>query len=204
MGQCRTGTWQFISAALLRNPVGEHQLIDDIESFVHVLGWIVLCCLPSPIDVTRVVTVLYNRSFQSVTGQEQGGSTKVYKFVWDDYPLKKFTLTEHSPILELIRTLASPFYARYRKPPTEEVKRMFESLKALVLQRQLDKKLFDTLPAHRYNLGIERLSSPEWFLNTIQDALEAPGWPDRDGAEINHSASARPAGEMISLSGWQF
>lgn len=33
-----------------------------------------------------------------------------------------------------------------------------------------------------YFLGIERLSSSEWFLSTIQDALECPGWPDKDGA----------------------
>ncbi|KIJ09028.1 hypothetical protein PAXINDRAFT_53332, partial [Paxillus involutus ATCC 200175] len=35
----RTGTWQFMSAVLLRNPGMTHTLQDDIESFLHVLVW---------------------------------------------------------------------------------------------------------------------------------------------------------------------
>ncbi|KZT19166.1 hypothetical protein NEOLEDRAFT_1246004 [Neolentinus lepideus HHB14362 ss-1] len=33
----RTGTWQFMSARLLDNPLKPHQLQDDLESFLHVL-----------------------------------------------------------------------------------------------------------------------------------------------------------------------
>ncbi|KAF8836848.1 hypothetical protein BDN67DRAFT_860199, partial [Paxillus ammoniavirescens] len=35
----RTGTWQFMSAVLLKNPGITHTLQDDIESFLHVLVW---------------------------------------------------------------------------------------------------------------------------------------------------------------------
>ncbi|KAI6103297.1 hypothetical protein EDD16DRAFT_1442315, partial [Pisolithus croceorrhizus] len=164
----------------------EHQLIDDIESFVHVLGWTVLCCLPSPVDInrhTRVVSLLYDHSFKIMTGHEEGGSAKENRFILGEYPFKKsFPFTEHSPILELTRNLASPFHTRYSGPPTEEDKQAFESFNAFVLEGQLDKKLLDTLPVYRYNLGVERLSNSEWFLNTIQDALKAPGWPDKEGA----------------------
>ncbi|KAI6014772.1 hypothetical protein BKA83DRAFT_343491 [Pisolithus microcarpus] len=179
----RTGTWQFISAALLDNPAGQHQLIDDIESFVHVLGWTVLCFLPSPMDVDdrkHVVSSLYNHSSKSAIGQRKGGNTKQDKFISGDYPSEEFKLTEHSPILELIRSLASPFYARYCNPPTEQNRNTFESIVAFFLEKQFDMKLLDTLPVPRYDLGIERLNSSEWFLNTIQDALKAPGWPDED------------------------
>ncbi|KAI6038246.1 hypothetical protein EDC04DRAFT_2570276, partial [Pisolithus marmoratus] len=41
------GTWQFISAVLLMKPGQLHVLEDDIESFMHVLGWTVLSYLPS-------------------------------------------------------------------------------------------------------------------------------------------------------------
>ncbi|KAI6005425.1 hypothetical protein EDC04DRAFT_2527025, partial [Pisolithus marmoratus] len=41
------GTWQFISALLLMKPGQLHALKDDIESFMHVLGWTVLSYLPS-------------------------------------------------------------------------------------------------------------------------------------------------------------
>ncbi|KAI0724865.1 hypothetical protein C8Q72DRAFT_856311 [Fomitopsis betulina] len=35
----RSGTWQFMSAKLLRNPGKKHELADDLEAFVHVLCW---------------------------------------------------------------------------------------------------------------------------------------------------------------------
>ncbi|KAG7085463.1 hypothetical protein E1B28_003024 [Marasmius oreades] len=45
----RMGTWQFMSAKLLANtsaPV--HELADDLESFYHVLVWVVLRFPPHP------------------------------------------------------------------------------------------------------------------------------------------------------------
>ncbi|KAI0724846.1 hypothetical protein C8Q72DRAFT_937017 [Fomitopsis betulina] len=33
------GTWQFMSARLLRNPSKKHELADDLEAFVHILSW---------------------------------------------------------------------------------------------------------------------------------------------------------------------
>ncbi|KAI5982932.1 hypothetical protein EDD15DRAFT_2143100, partial [Pisolithus albus] len=72
-------TWQFMSAALLEKPGHSHVLEDDIESFVHVLGWTVLSCLPSPMDrYSRMdlVSYLYDHSFKGGTGQERGGSAK--------------------------------------------------------------------------------------------------------------------------------
>ncbi|KAI5991116.1 hypothetical protein EDD15DRAFT_1113799 [Pisolithus albus] len=184
----RTGTWQFISSALLDNPAGQHQLIDDIESFVHVLGWTVLCCLPSPMDADdreHLVSSLYDYSSKTAIGQRTGGSTKQDRFILGDYPSKEFKLTEHSPILELIRNLASPFCARYSNPPTEQNRKTFASIIDLVMEKQIDMKFLDTFMVPRYDLGIERLSSSDWFLNTIQDALETKGWPEKDGVGDN-------------------
>ncbi|KZT68372.1 hypothetical protein DAEQUDRAFT_727941 [Daedalea quercina L-15889] len=38
----RSGTWQFMSANLLRNPGKKHEVADDLEAFVHVLRWMCL------------------------------------------------------------------------------------------------------------------------------------------------------------------
>ncbi|KAH9835400.1 uncharacterized protein C8Q71DRAFT_908540 [Rhodofomes roseus] len=35
----RAGTWQFMSARLLRNPGEKHEIADDLESSIHVLHW---------------------------------------------------------------------------------------------------------------------------------------------------------------------
>ncbi|KIM40755.1 hypothetical protein M413DRAFT_56423, partial [Hebeloma cylindrosporum] len=39
----RTGTWQFMSAAILKNPQKDHEISDDRESAFHVLTWTALC-----------------------------------------------------------------------------------------------------------------------------------------------------------------
>ncbi|KAI6029865.1 hypothetical protein PISMIDRAFT_680770 [Pisolithus microcarpus 441] len=179
----RTGTWQFMSAALLGNPGQLHVLEDDIESFVHVLGWTVMSYLPSPMDRnmrTDWVSLYYDDSSKNDTGQAEGGIEKELHLSWGGYLLTEFTLTEPSPILELIRNLASPYRARYT--PTEKDKETFEHLNTLVSKVQLDEAELYNQPVHRYQLDMERLNSPEWFLGTIQDALERPGWPAEDRA----------------------
>ncbi|KAI5983279.1 hypothetical protein EDD15DRAFT_1899587 [Pisolithus albus] len=166
-----------MSAALLENPGHSHLLEDDIESFVHVLGWTVMSYLPSPMDRskrTHIASLLYDHSFKVTTGREEGGLVKTDKFKGGDYPSKYFTLTEPSPILELMRDLASPFRARYEDPPTAANWKTFGVFNTLVLNGQLREEALYDLLVHRYQLGIHRLSSSEWFLGTIQDALKRP------------------------------
>ncbi|KAI5981853.1 hypothetical protein EDD15DRAFT_2523129 [Pisolithus albus] len=179
------GTWQLCLLRYLKFlDIRWHVFEDDIESFVHVLGWTVLSCLPSPMDRYEradLVSYLYDHSFRDTTGRERGGRAKEVQFQAGDYPSKYFTLTEPSPILELIRDLASPFRARYEDPPTEAELETFEYIITLVSNGQLREEALYCQTAHRYQLGIRRLSSSEWFLGTIQDALKRPCWPAKDG-----------------------
>ncbi|KAI6163461.1 hypothetical protein EDD17DRAFT_1507184 [Pisolithus thermaeus] len=127
------GTWQFMSAELLKNSGQIHTLQDDIESFVHVLGWTILCYLPGPMDeVSRRewVWLLYDCSRRNERGQEIGGERKTMSLQLDHYLPREFKLWEHSPILELIQTLASPFRIRYCNPPTEGDKRLYDFVRA--------------------------------------------------------------------------
>ncbi|KAI5981849.1 hypothetical protein EDD15DRAFT_2587286 [Pisolithus albus] len=162
-----------MSAALLGSPGQLHVFEDDIESFVHVLGWTVLSYLPSPMDKddrAALVSYLYDHSWKTSSG-EKGGLAKEGHFKSGDYPSKYFTLTEPSPILGLIRNLVSPFRARYGGPPPEEHEELYKVLMPL------------------YRLALERLGNSEWFLATIQDTFERPGWPakDRAGAKLTIS-----------------
>ncbi|KAI6001359.1 hypothetical protein EDD15DRAFT_2231437 [Pisolithus albus] len=183
-----------MSAALLENPRQFHVLEDDIESFVHVLGWTVMSYFPSPMDRHSRAAWLflyYDDSSKNATGQAEGGIEKQLHLGWTEYPLAEFTLTEPSPVLELIRNLSSPFRARYGRPPTAKDKETFEHLNALVSKGQLDEVELYNQPVYRYRLDMERLNSPEWFLGTIQDALERPGWLAKDGAGDKLAVSAQ-------------
>ncbi|KAH9841735.1 uncharacterized protein C8Q71DRAFT_738543 [Rhodofomes roseus] len=79
----RSGTWQFISAILLRWP-GKfvHHIWNDLESFIHVLHWM---CLRFQItnksldrnDLIAYVEGLYDRSTKDEAGDSIGGHTKL-------------------------------------------------------------------------------------------------------------------------------
>ncbi|KAI6001378.1 hypothetical protein EDD15DRAFT_2361746 [Pisolithus albus] len=171
-----------MSAALLEKPGHSHLLEDDIESFVHVLGWTVLSCLPSPMDKddrAALVSYLYDHSWKTSSG-EKGGLAKEGHFKSGDYPPYDFTLTEPSPILELIRDIASPFQARYKAPTIGQLE-SYQHLKKRCDDGLCDPGDLENHVAHTYVLGMERLSCPEWFLSTIQDALGRSRWPAKDG-----------------------
>lgn len=81
--------WQFISAALLGNLGGEHQLVADIECFVHVFR-MDRPALPfeSPMDGYRrkeLVSLLDDHGFRTATGQEERGHSKADKLVLGDF-----------------------------------------------------------------------------------------------------------------------
>ncbi|KAI6029861.1 hypothetical protein PISMIDRAFT_680781 [Pisolithus microcarpus 441] len=188
----RHGTWQFISAALLRGVGHSHVLEDDIESFVHVLGWTVLSYLPGPMDRNRradLVSWLYDHSFKDGTGRGEGGLAKALYLELGIYPPKCCTLTEPSPILELIRNLASPFQARYSKAPTISQLESYQHLKKRCDDGLCDPGELEDHVAHTYVLGMERLSNSEWFIGTIQDALQRSGWPAKDGVSAKLTIS---------------
>ncbi|KAI6116486.1 hypothetical protein F5141DRAFT_1213080 [Pisolithus sp. B1] len=179
------GTWQFISVALLGSPGRLHELKDDIESFIHVLGWTVLCYLLGPMgkdDRTALVSLLYDHSWKTLSGGEKGGLAKGYALKSGDYPPKTFTLAEPSPILELIWTLASPFQARYGDVPTASQIERYDRLKKKLADGFCEQEDVEDHPVYKYLQGTDRLRSSEWFLRTIEDALEHPGWPVEDGA----------------------
>ncbi|KAI6142706.1 hypothetical protein BKA82DRAFT_25818 [Pisolithus tinctorius] len=183
----RTGTWQFISAALLRNHGEIHDLKDDIESFVHVLGWSFLRYAPFPLSGNsrkRMLVTLYDTSFPADGGGLSGNALKEMCLASGKYMVDA-DIKGTSPILELIRTIASPFQARYGEPPTASQTERYQRLKEKVAKGLCDQGDVEDHPAHTYQLGMERLKNSEWFLDTFKDALRRPDWPEKDAADAH-------------------
>ncbi|KAH9835398.1 uncharacterized protein C8Q71DRAFT_859028 [Rhodofomes roseus] len=55
----RAGTWQFMSARLLRNPGKRHEVADDLESSIHVLHWILFRFVEH--SLTGIANILKSR-----------------------------------------------------------------------------------------------------------------------------------------------
>ncbi|KIM77967.1 hypothetical protein PILCRDRAFT_76129, partial [Piloderma croceum F 1598] len=68
----RTGTWQFMSAALVWNKSAPHTFVDDLESFFYVIFWLSLMYSPnsmSPADLTSFMqTVLDPQQYKGTGG----------------------------------------------------------------------------------------------------------------------------------------
>ncbi|KAI6130711.1 hypothetical protein EDD16DRAFT_1515384 [Pisolithus croceorrhizus] len=133
-------------------------------------------------DRTALVSLLYDHGWKTLSGGEKGGLAKGYALKSGDYPPKTFTLAKPSPILELIRTLASPFQARYGDAPTASQIERYDRLKKKLADGFCEQEDVEDHPVYKYLQDTDRLRSSEWFLRTIEDALERPGWPVEDGA----------------------
>ncbi|KAL4247544.1 hypothetical protein ABKN59_007356 [Abortiporus biennis] len=76
----RSGTWAFTSAALLKYPTKQHDLADDLESFVHVLHWFCLRfhshnMTGKSMSLARVLSNVYFDAYRE-EGYDLGGDEK--------------------------------------------------------------------------------------------------------------------------------
>ncbi|KAF9226393.1 hypothetical protein BS17DRAFT_777175 [Gyrodon lividus] len=191
----RTGTWQFMSAALLQDVGKLHTLVDDLESFLHVLGWATIRFVPtSDAYLAEQRTADLRRIFDDADFKKEGamvgGSAKADALRGGGYPPAKFQLKQPSPLHTLLETLSSPFISLYaKKPPTA-------GDRAKVEQRSTAEADEDVIllwsSIVRYDRDMKRLESSTWFINTIENALQQEGWPEDDKADPNlllHSSS---------------
>ncbi|KAF9235323.1 hypothetical protein BU15DRAFT_51528 [Melanogaster broomeanus] len=184
----RTGTWQFMSAALLRNIFAQHKLEDDNESFLHVLAWSTIRYVPSTLSSDACAAHLrevYDSS-STILGTIVGGNAKADKFGANTY-IPKFELSKPSPILDLLKQLVSPFSARYMDSPSYEEREIYEGIKLAVSTMNLTvgTGAYETHRVHQYDLAMERLASSKWFINTMEESLARDDWPAADKAEHN-------------------
>ncbi|KIM44449.1 hypothetical protein M413DRAFT_353590 [Hebeloma cylindrosporum] len=170
----RTGTWQFMSAAILQNPTKVHDISDDRESAFHVLTWTALCygrhTQRRPDDLKRLLKV-YDYSFAAGKYIE-GGELKRDTLL--QYKLSK-EVSFNPPLDRLIKDLAVNLRARYIDiEPSARAK--LEATKKKIAQ-------FEQAPggpeAHRDVLEALRdncTDNPAFVLSTLMKQLETRGW----------------------------
>ncbi|KAH7921265.1 hypothetical protein BV22DRAFT_1096760 [Leucogyrophana mollusca] len=195
----RTGTWQFMAAALLRNPQKPHELQDDLESFLHVLTWSVIRCYPSNLDAVERGTYLrltFDQTIERVDGIT-GGLQKYLTLATGQYlpegPGGDFRFSVSSPLLDLLKALSRGFAARYQAPPTEAARKRLEQRKAQAVADNNTMWLED-LPDHpveAYDRALRALSNSDWVLSTLRSYAEGKHgpWPTDDAAQRQPIAS---------------
>ncbi|KAK7041708.1 hypothetical protein VNI00_008997 [Paramarasmius palmivorus] len=112
----RTGTWQFMSARLLANKPGEvdHTLADDLESFYHVLCWVILMHGEHGLtddEVKNQIARVYDSWHGVGSTAATGGEAKKVNLT-EGWMADKAKLAE-GPLKDLIAKLEDALHARY-------------------------------------------------------------------------------------------
>ena len=172
-----------MSANLLRHPRKLNTLTDDLESFLHVLGWLTLRYVPA-IDTYSALRrgrdlVMFDEHDREEDHCEQGGHLKSYILGAGQYPSSTYQPRSETPLLKLMQELSKPLKSLYGKPPTDE-----DRNKVDVPKSQYDEDLEDlSRDIRRYDRDIEQLQSPSWFINQIQMTFNRQDWPADDKAD---------------------
>ena len=160
-----------MSANLLQNPSKMHTLADDLESFLHVLGWMTLRYVPaidgySAVQRGRDMTIF--DEYLDEGFWREGGNSKSNVLGSGSYPSRTFRPRIETPLFQLIRILSMPF------------KSLYDNSLDVVGNTDGDD---DALEIRRYNRDMQRLQNPSWFIDGMETALERQGWPTDDKAD---------------------
>ncbi|KAH8102091.1 hypothetical protein BXZ70DRAFT_930224 [Cristinia sonorae] len=149
----RTGTWQFMSIALGRNPLKIHDILDDVESCFWVLLYQAIHHMPCPNTSGKHLKMFNEFDLNPVGGVllETGGKGK-RSYLSDPFELVQF---ECMLLTTLIGKLSSHFEHYYH---------------------YLAQQVYGTADVNR---NPEKEDPPK-VLAIFRDALGLEGWPERD------------------------
>ncbi|KAG1802899.1 uncharacterized protein HD556DRAFT_1304139 [Suillus plorans] len=191
----RTGTWQFMSAHLIKNIHAIHNVEDDLKSSLYVVLWTALMfkesCI-SAIDWTQFMTQVFDAD--PVLGS--GGSAKSNWLVArTNFP--RYIFVDCRPLDNIVFELAEFFSHRYSMIPPGVQERLVQlrlSLKEVMdevgsVRMAAQQKMIDVTkscllesPAFQKEIGMQVLQLHEAVINIYDRHLESSDWPDKDAA----------------------
>ncbi|KAF8549305.1 hypothetical protein OG21DRAFT_611228 [Imleria badia] len=174
-----------MSANLLLHPGKMHTFTDDLESFLHVLGWTALRYVPAMDSYSAVRRAkdlfIFDEHYREQGHSERGGDDKARAFRAGDYPSPNFQPRMLTPLSGLLEKLGSPFKSLYAvSPPTAEARKNVTALPDISSKSQL----LSYAAVIQYDHDIECLQSSTWFIDMMETALsDHDKWPTDDRAD---------------------
>ncbi|KAJ2911483.1 hypothetical protein MD484_g8930, partial [Candolleomyces efflorescens] len=168
----RTGTWQFISAALLTFLVNSHAVEDDRESsFYVVLFGALRYSKHEGGDETSARLRMFDEVITRAAGLPTGGALKEGLITGTrPYPIK------FNPPLDAIIAEATRFFRPRYTFPTEEEKAIYDTFK----DREENKEILNATAYGRNLAGLQRMQARGEWVALLRRKLEEDGWPDND------------------------
>ncbi|ESK91071.1 hypothetical protein Moror_1166, partial [Moniliophthora roreri MCA 2997] len=174
----RTGSWQFMSARLT---VGESSVIsrtDDLESFLHVLRWVVLKHGPHNLRLAAVARLLHLR-YEEV---EVWGDSTISRGWGKKLGMRACTTAEEMELKagclkDLIGDFAELMSATYEKPPSRHDRAQYSNFVDKIKGSLPHDDYLVMMSGHRvwkYDQNIERLKDWNWIHRRFCEAAEDP------------------------------
>ncbi|KAH9000867.1 hypothetical protein EDB86DRAFT_3101166 [Lactarius hatsudake] len=181
----RTGTWQFISIARLRNPsMRPHEVSDDLESFFWVLLYqVVKCRSVGKIDLSQDMQNVFDQSEdRDDDGIIRGGRGKLnclQQGILGRTAVDYLVETPCKVIIENLRSLFNNLY-RHIEPPFDTIPSTESVIKS---KRDQDERVQD---------AVKKLRSSEEVLRIINKHLDSTGSWDVDNDGSLYKVKFRP------------
>ncbi|KAH9174765.1 hypothetical protein EDB89DRAFT_469874 [Lactarius sanguifluus] len=181
----RTGTWQFMSIARLRDSsTRPHEVSDDLESFFWVLLYLVVKCKSvGKINLSQNMQSVFDQSDDTDDdGITRGGRGKLYCLRQGDLGPVIVEFLVETPCRDIIEELRSLFDNLYRhvQPFADTIPRMQSRIKS---KRDQDESVQDALM---------KLRSSEEVLSIINKHLDSTGSWDVDNDGSLYKVKFRP------------
>uniref|UniRef100_A0A0W0GF88 Fungal-type protein kinase domain-containing protein n=1 Tax=Moniliophthora roreri TaxID=221103 RepID=A0A0W0GF88_MONRR len=156
---------------LLGRDGGLHTHVDDLESFFHVLSWIVLRVGHYSVGVKEAIEHLKAMYDYAVIyeGQTSGGSHKKARLagVW----MTQFAGVSNECLRDLVTDFEELVAVRYIKAPSKEDREAYDEFAAAMNYQ--DRKLLNQ-PVWKYDKNKERLEDWSWIYERFSKAAEDP------------------------------
>uniref|UniRef100_A0A8H8CGX3 Protein kinase domain-containing protein n=1 Tax=Psilocybe cubensis TaxID=181762 RepID=A0A8H8CGX3_PSICU len=180
--QSRSGTWQFMSIGLLRDPSKVHHCIDDAESFIWALLYCTMRYMKTsivPIRLQPVMERIFDQVDRDVPGELNKGGAGKQSFVTDDHSsFIDFVVSDNEPLTSLIaklfKSIILEFRIRLAGSPIHIDKLMIDHQ----FTREQAQETFDR-ETNKLGVQLYQLleSTSKEFLNKDWP-INAPGWHD--------------------------
>jgi hypothetical protein len=185
-----------MSSALINNPATNHTFIDDLESTVYILLWMILVYSSTDASLTQAKLFL-NNVLDPHPIDGQGGHVKT------DFLLARTFLTSYKfpnrpELHDLVQNLAELISIRYHRGLSSEDQVLSEWLKKMAdLRPELAdvKMVYESSPENVYYKKRTKLESHDAFIDLFNEALQDPSrWPTNDApVKQNFPAENQPA-----------
>ena len=197
------GTWQFMSAKLIKEPGLEHNFVDDLESSLYVLLWVTL--MYSEVSDRDQVPPFLASVLDPQPYNNKGGFAKM-DFLKGRSFLQQVQFPNRPALHRLIDSLAELFRYRYETQPTKSERAESNQLRAMLDTSSSTSPLFwkayEKSSCRLYDVWMAKLENHHATIDLFITALsDRSGWPAND-FPVQQVFQPKPSNKPVLKTDW--